>query len=190
MPDPLANAWHLQPADPTVVRTLAAHLGCPTPIAHLLASRGIATPAQADDFFHPQLAHLHPPHLLLGMAPAVARIQQAVSRAEPILIYGDYDVDGTTATVLLKTAIDRITPDPSNADRNAQRVPTAPSLVTWHVPHRIREGYGIQSTRLAEAAAAGIRLVISVDTGIRAFAAAGEAKAARPRPHRHRPPPP
>ena len=169
MPDPLANAWHLQPADPSVVRTLVAHLGCPTPIAHLLASRGVASPEQAGLFFHPQLTLLHPPHLLLGMSPAVARIQQAVSRAEPILIYGDYDVDGTTATVLLKTAIDRITPE-----RIAP--PGQPSLVTWHVPHRIREGYGIQSTRLAEAAGAGIRLVISVDTGIRAFAAAAEAR--------------
>ena len=99
------------------------------------------------------------------MSAAVDRIQQAVLAAEPILIYGDYDVDGTTATVLLKTAIDRLSPAGT------------PSLVTWHVPHRIREGYGMRSGRLAEAATAGIRLVISVDTGIRAFAAAEEARA-------------
>ncbi len=98
---------------------------------------------------------------MLGMAAAVARIQHAVAIAEPILIYGDYDVDGTTATVLLKTAIERI----------------GGTHVSYHVPHRLREGYGIQNSRLAEAAAAGVRLVISVDTGIRAFAAAVEAKA-------------
>jgi single-stranded-DNA-specific exonuclease len=96
---------------------------------------------------------------------AVARIQQAVRSAEPILIYGDYDVDGTTATVLLKTAIERIA---SKA---------TPANVTYHVPHRLREGYGMQTGVLGQAAASGIRLVISVDTGIRAFAAAAEAKA-------------
>jgi single-stranded-DNA-specific exonuclease len=102
--------------------------------------------------------------LMLGMDIAVTRIQQAVHSREPILIYGDYDVDGTTATVLLKTAIERIAPKGK------------PARVTYHVPHRIREGYGMQTSVLGEAAAAGIRLVISVDTGIRAFAAADEAK--------------
>jgi len=164
-PTPPAQ-WHLRPADPDLVRTLFAHLHCPAPIAHLLVARGIASLAEAETFLHPRLADLHPPHLMLGMDRAVARIQGAVAAGEPILIYGDYDVDGTTATVLLKTAIDRISPHRD----------TRPSLVTWHVPHRIREGYGIQTARLAEAAASGIRLVISVDTGIRAFAAATEAQ--------------
>ena len=193
MPDPNKEPldWHLRPADPELVRDLSANLHCPPAIAHVLVSRGISTAAQAEAFLHPTLADLHPPNLMLGMDRAVARIQQAVAAADPILIYGDYDVDGTTATVLLKTAIDRIipdritpdritpdriTPDPSSPDRIAQRVPSQ-SLVTWHVPHRIREGYGMQGARLSEAAAAGIRLVISVDTGIRAFAAASEAKA-------------
>ncbi len=165
LPDSSTNPWRLQPVDPDLVRVLTEHLACPEPISRILVSRGISTPAQAEAFFNPTLAHLHQPHLMLGMDRAVARIQRAVASAEPILIYGDYDVDGTTATVLLKTAIDRI----SSASQ--------PSLVTWHVPHRIREGYGIQTARLAEASAAGIRLVISVDTGIRAFAAATEAKA-------------
>jgi single-stranded-DNA-specific exonuclease len=102
--------------------------------------------------------------LMLGMDLAVDRIQQAVRSSEPILIYGDYDVDGTTATVLLKTAIERIAPKDT------------PAIVTYHVPHRLREGYGMQISVLGQAAAAGIRLVISVDTGIRAFAAAAEAR--------------
>ena len=120
--------------------------------------------SEARRFFEPQLADLHPPTLMLGMEAAVARILEAVNLGEPILIYGDYDVDGTTATVLLKTAIDRVSP-------RGRR-----SLTTWHVPHRIRDGYGMRGSRLAEATAAGIRLVISVDTGIRAFEAAVEAK--------------
>ncbi len=158
------TSWQLSPASPDRVEALHQALSCPLPIAWLLASRNLSA-ADLHSFFHPSLADLHPPAELLGMASAVDRIQEAVLRAEPILIYGDYDVDGTTATVLLKTAIDRLSPSGS------------PSLVTWHVPHRIREGYGMRSGRLAEASAAGIRLVISVDTGIRAFAAADEAKA-------------
>ncbi len=155
--------WELRPAEPHAVAALAAQLGCPTPIAHLLVTRSVA-PEDLDAFFHPTLEHLHAPTLLLGMEPAVRRIRAAVAAREPILIYGDYDVDGTTATVLLKTAIDRLSPS------------SEPSLVSWHVPHRIREGYGMRSERLADAAAAGVRLVVSVDTGTRAFAAAREAR--------------
>ena len=132
-------------------------------IGSLLVSRGIKTTAAAQSFFNPTLDDLQDPMLMLGMKEAVARIQQALAASEAILIYGDYDVDGTTATVLLKTAIERIAPK----DR--------PAKVTYHVPHRIREGYGMQTNVLGDAAVAGVRLVISVDTGIRAFAAADEA---------------
>ncbi len=160
--------WVLAPADEAAIAVLAAELDCPPAIAHLLVARGIPDRAAATLFFHPSLDHLHDPLHMLGMAPAVARIQQAVAQDEPILIYGDYDVDGTIATVLLKTAIERIA---------LLKDPEKPAKVTWHVPHRIREGYGMQEAILGRAAEAGIRLVISVDTGIRAFAAAAEAKA-------------
>ncbi|MEZ2346056.1 single-stranded-DNA-specific exonuclease RecJ [Terriglobus sp. RCC_193] len=143
---------------------LAAALEQPLWFAQILVSRGVETPADARRFLVPDMAALHDPMLLCGMKEAVARVLQAVAKREPILIYGDYDVDGTTATVLLKTAIDRITPA------------GVPSLVRYHIPHRIREGYGMQSSVLAEATTQGIRLVISVDTGIRAFAAAAESK--------------
>jgi single-stranded-DNA-specific exonuclease len=156
-----ATRWILPTPNPEAVAAIQAAIPCPEPIARLLAARGISNPT---NFLTPTLDHLHSPLLLLGMDAAVARIQQAVHHSEPILIYGDYDVDGTTATVLLKTAIERIAPAGT------------PAIVTYHVPHRLREGYGIQNVRLAEAAAAGVRLVISVDTGIRAFAAAAEAK--------------
>jgi single-stranded-DNA-specific exonuclease len=157
--------WIVQTVDPAAVTRLAEHLHCPNAIASLLISRGITDPAVAQTFLNPTIDDLIDPMLMLGMDLAVARIQQAVRSSEPILIYGDYDVDGTTATVLLKTAIERI----AAKDR--------PAVVTYHVPHRLREGYGMQTGVLGDAAAAGIRLVISVDTGIRAFAAADEAKA-------------
>ena len=157
--------WQLPQPDPGAVGALKAALDCPAPVASLLVSRRVATVEAAERFLFPAIDHLHDPSLLLGLQAAVHRIQQAVLNSEPILIYGDYDVDGTIATVLLKTAIERIAP------------PGRPAQVTFHVPHRLREGYGIQASRLAEAAAAGVRLVISVDTGIRAFAAAEEAHA-------------
>ena len=160
-----APAGSYPPPDWERAESLARSLGCPAPIAALLLVRGIADATAAATFFSPNLAALHDPMLLLGMGDAVARIQESVRAGEPILIYGDYDVDGTTATVLLKTAIERIAP------------PDRPAKVTYHVPHRIREGYGMQTNVLGLAAASGIRLVISVDTGIRAFAAADEAKA-------------
>src|SRR5690242_607498 len=93
------------------------------------------------------------------MGQAVTRIQQAIANRERILIYGDYDVDGTTAIVILKKAIE-----------------IAGGSADFHVPHRIRDGYGMRDDVIERAAAAGVRLVISVDTGIRAFAAAEAAR--------------
>jgi len=103
--------------------------------------------------------------LMLGMEAAVARMRTALAAGEPVLIYGDYDVDGTVATVLLKTAAER-----------AAAVLGVAADVRYHIPHRIREGYGMQESRIAAAAEEGVRLVVSVDTGIRAFAAAEECK--------------
>jgi single-stranded-DNA-specific exonuclease len=158
--------WTVRTTDATpAAQHLAQQIGCPQVIAELLVARSIIDPAAANTFFNPTIDDLSDPMQMLGMAVAVKRIQQAVENAEPILIYGDYDVDGTTATVLLKTAIERI------ASKEK------PAKVTYHVPHRLREGYGMQTGVLGEAATAGVRLVISVDTGIRAFEAATEAKA-------------
>jgi single-stranded-DNA-specific exonuclease len=154
-----------QVADEASVRHVMTIAGCPHGIAQFLVSRGFADEDSVRAFFSPSLADLIDPMKMLGMEAAVERIQRAIRDSEPILIYGDYDVDGTTATVLLKTAIERCAPKET------------PAVVTYHVPHRIREGYGMRTGVLADAAAAGIRLVISVDTGIRAFAAATEAKA-------------
>jgi len=167
-------AWLAKPvADEQTVLTLATHAGCPPAIAQILATRGIDTPAAAEAFLHPTIEALlddpaNDPAQLLGMNAAVKRILTAIRGNELILIYGDYDVDGTTATVLLKTTIERI----------ALAIdPAQPAQVSYHLPHRIREGYGMQNAILGEAAAFGVRLVISVDTGIRAIAEALEARA-------------
>jgi len=130
-----------------------------TTLARLLVMRGIQDAASAQTFLLPTLAHLHSPYLMSGMKAAVERLDAAIERKEGILIYGDYDVDGTTAIVILKTAIE-----------------LCGGCADFHVPHRIREGYGMKDDVIERAAAAGIRLIISVDTGIRAFAAAETAE--------------
>lgn len=150
---------------------LARSLDLPVWLAAILHNRGLHTRADILAFLNPHPDSLHDPHLMRGMQRGVDRILQAIQQRESILIYGDYDVDGTLATVLLKTAIDRLTPKGNTSSGSTG------SLVRYHIPHRIREGYGVQTAVLADAAAQGVRLVISVDTGIRAFAAAAEAKA-------------
>jgi single-stranded-DNA-specific exonuclease len=134
-----------------------AHLA--STLARLLVMRGITDPAEAERYLMPSLSHLHSPYLMSGMHTAVERLESAIDGKEGILIYGDYDVDGTTAIVILKTAIELCG---GSAD--------------FHVPHRIREGYGMKDEVIEHAAASGTRLIISVDTGIRAFAAAETAQ--------------
>jgi single-stranded-DNA-specific exonuclease len=155
---PVYAHWRLPSVDAAAIEALATATDLPLPIASLLLQRGVVDAAAAAQFLHPTLDHLLDPYGLHGMAAAVARVQQAIAAQEPILIYGDYDVDGTTAIVLLKTAIEILG-----------------GMVRFHIPHRLRDGYGMQAEVLTRAAAEGVRLVISVDTGIRAFAAADEA---------------
>ena len=128
-------------------------------VAQLLLPRGIATVEQAARFLNPSLDQMHSPYDMLGMTAAVARLEAAIERKEDILIYGDYDADGTTAIVILKTAIELLG-----------------GAADFHVPHRIRDGYGMKDDVIEQAAAAGVKLIISVDTGIRAFAAAETAR--------------
>ena len=150
--------WILSPSRTEEAAALASAVSIPPLIAELLVARGIRTAAEADEFLNPRIEHLLDPYSMLGMDRAVDRIRHAVANHEPTLIYGDYDVDGTVATVLLKTTIEKLG-----------------GSVRFHIPHRLREGYGMQREILATAASEGIRLVISVDTGIRAFAAADAA---------------
>lgn len=156
---PIYAEWRLPQVDTALAAELAAAAGVPAIVGALLLSRGVSDATEALRFLRPSLEHLLDPYALHGMTPAVARIQQAITARESILIYGDYDVDGTTAIVILKTAIELLG-----------------GVVRFHIPHRLRDGYGMQAEVLTRAAAEGVRLVISVDTGIRAFAAAEEAE--------------
>jgi single-stranded-DNA-specific exonuclease len=128
-------------------------------LADLLVARGIEEPEVAARFLSPELCDLHDPLRMSGMKAALDRLEAALERKEKVLIYGDYDVDGTTAIVILKTAIELCG---GSAD--------------FHVPHRIREGYDLRDDVIERAAADGVRLIISVDTGIRAFSAAETAR--------------
>ena len=152
--------WIFPESHPLEAAALAREAELPLLIAELLTARGIHTAVEAVQFLAPSFDQLLDPYTMLGMDRAVARIHQAAAQREPILIYGDYDVDGTTAVVLLKTAIEMLG-----------------GVVRFHVPHRLREGYGMQREILEIASREGVRLVISVDTGIRAFAAAEAAEA-------------
>jgi single-stranded-DNA-specific exonuclease len=140
-------------------RLLAQQISLPAIVAELLYARGIRTPAEAEMFLSPAFDSLHDPYTMKGMDVAAGRIQQAISRNEPILIFGDYDVDGTIAVVLLKTAIEMLG-----------------GVCRFQVPHRLRDGYGLQPSQVADAVRDGARVIVSVDNGIRAFAAAEEAK--------------
>ncbi len=128
-------------------------------IADLLVRRGIEEPEAAARFLKPELSQLHDPLQMSGMQTALQRLEAAVEQKEKVLIYGDYDVDGTTAIVILKTAIE-----------------LCGGAADFHVPHRIREGYGMRDEVIERAASEGVRLIISVDTGIRAFGAAETAR--------------
>jgi len=151
--------WAFEESHPEEAAALAKAAHLPQVLAELLIARGITDPDAAFHFLNPEIAHLHEPQLMLGMSTAAARLERAIAAREPVLLYGDYDVDGTTAVVLLKTAIEMLG-----------------GVVTFHVPHRLREGYGLQSSVLEEAYANGVRLVITVDTGMRAFAEAETAR--------------
>jgi single-stranded-DNA-specific exonuclease len=162
--------WDLKTADSAAVERLAAELisqpslclknpEIASTLARLLLMRGISEVEAAEHFLAPALSHLHSPYLMSGMKTAVDRIEAAIENTEAILIYGDYDVDGTTAIVVLKTAIE-----------------ICGGTAEFHVPHRIRDGYDMRDDVIERAAAAGIRLIISVDMGIRAFAPAQTAR--------------
>ncbi len=151
--------WALRNADAVTVERLAREAHLPLTVARLLVARGIESVDEAQRFLAPSLSHLHSPYLMKGLRQAVERLQAAIEHRETVLIYGDYDVDGTTAVVILKTVIE-----------------LCGGRAEYHVPHRIREGYGMRDEVIEQAAERGIRLIISVDTGIRAFAAAETAE--------------
>ncbi|PVW15222.1 single-stranded-DNA-specific exonuclease RecJ [Marixanthomonas spongiae] len=145
--------WTLKPkpAEETVNR-LSKELGVNTVIATLLAQRGIETFDAAKQFFRPQLSDLHDPFLMKDMDKAVARIEQAIANEENILVYGDYDVDGTTSVALLSSYLKSYYPN-----------------VATYIPDRYDEGYGISYKGIDFAEDNGFSLIIALDCGIKAI---------------------
>lgn len=150
----ITKKWVLKrPEDPEIVGRLSTELGIDRVLAELLVQRGITTFEAAREFFRPDLSRLHDPFLMKDMDKAVARLGKAVSEGEKILVYGDYDVDGTTAVALVYSFLSSLTP---NAD--------------FYIPDRYVDGYGLSYRGLDWAKEHGFTLVITLDCGIKANA--------------------
>jgi single-stranded-DNA-specific exonuclease len=143
--------WRVRGFDAARARALSRSLSLSETAAGILVARGFADEREASPLLNPSPDQLHDPSLMLGMSNAVARVLRAVDAGERILVYGDYDVDGTTGTVVLRRALQLLG-----------------AKTAYHVPHRFTEGYGIRQDVLERAHADGVSLVISVDCGIRA----------------------
>lgn len=158
----IASRWAVSaPADPDVTRGLAAELRIPEPLAALLVQRGLASPALAKAFLRPGLAQLSDPHRFADMAAAVEILARAVRERRPILVHGDYDVDGQCAAAMLTRIL-----------RSAGAVAHA------FVPHRLRDGYDFGPAGLAEARRLGAHVVVTCDCGITAVDAVRAAREA------------
>lgn len=137
--------------DQVVVKQLAGALNVPESLANLMVQRNLYTPDEADSFFKPSLADLHDPFLMKDMDKAVDRITKAINRNERILVYGDYDVDGTTSVALMYSFLSKLY---NNLD--------------YYIPDRYSEGYGISYQGMDFAASSGCKLVVALDCGIKA----------------------
>ncbi|HEY0657377.1 MAG TPA: single-stranded-DNA-specific exonuclease RecJ [Pyrinomonadaceae bacterium] len=144
--------WTIKKHNYEEVKKLSEALNILPITAALLISRGYESVEDAHKFLNPSYEHLHEPFLMKGMKEAVRRILQAVENKEKILIWGDYDVDGTTGTVVLRKALEILGAETG-----------------FHVPNRFTEGYGINIPALEKAKEKGFSLVVSVDCGIRSF---------------------
>ncbi len=148
----IEKKWTLKEgADASTVRQLSSELGVDPVLAELLVQRGVHTFEQARSFFRPNLNDLHDPFLMTDMDKAVERVHNAVVSREKILVYGDYDVDGTTAVSLVYSFLSRLT-----------------SQLDFYIPERYDEGYGVSYKGIDWAAENGFRLIITLDCGIKA----------------------
>jgi len=137
--------------DPTFVEELSAATGIPKNVVKILINRGLTTAAEVDMFLNPKLSDLEDPFSLKGMKLGVERVTQALFNNEKITIYGDYDVDGITATALLYMVLNKL---------GAQ--------VDFYLPNRLTEGYGLSRDGIDKSKSHGVSLIITVDTGITA----------------------
>ena len=145
--------------NPAAVRALSAELGIDQVLANLLVQRNITTADRAREFFKPDLSKLHDPFLMKDMDKAVERLEKAISSEEKVLIYGDYDVDGTTAVALMYTFIRNFNPN-----------------VEYYIPDRYDEGYGISYKGIDWGHENGYSLIIALDCGIKAVEKIAYAK--------------
>ncbi len=150
---PIEKRWVIKPqGDKEMVESLAFSMGIPNELANLLVQRGITTSNEATRFFNPKLSDLHDPFLMKDMDKAVERVDEAVRNGEKIMVYGDYDVDGTTAVALVYTFLRQI----------------GHNNLTFYIPDRYTEGYGVSVRSIDIAAKQGVTLVIALDCGIKA----------------------
>ncbi|HUH45691.1 MAG TPA: DHH family phosphoesterase, partial [Arenibacter sp.] len=134
------------------IKALAAALNVEELVAQLLLQRGVTTFEEAKKFFRPQLSDLHDPFLMKDMDKAVDRIDRAISENENILVYGDYDVDGTTSVALVSSYLETLTPN-----------------VATYIPDRYTEGYGVSYQGIDFAEDNDFTLIIALDCGIKAI---------------------
>src|SRR5262245_155126 len=159
MPTTAAPRWDPIGCDEAAVSQLAGAINVAPIVARLLCQRGFSDPEQATRFLNPSLNQLHDPMSLADMRVAVDRILGAIARGERIAIHGDYDVDGITSTVILRRALELMGAD-----------------VVHFIPERLRDGYGLQPAAIERLHADNVRLVVSVDCGIRGAEAATRAR--------------
>ena len=158
---PIEKRWVVKPqGNRAVVEALASRLGMPTTLTNLLVQRGIDTVEKAKKFFSPSLRDLHDPFLMKDMDRAVERIERAVKNQETVMIYGDYDVDGTTAVALVYKFLSQI------GHKN----------LLFYIPDRYVDGYGISIRSIDHAVRKGVSLVIALDCGIKAVEKVAYAK--------------
>lgn len=148
----LQKRWNILTADEEQVAKMYAGLKVHPVLCKMLVQRGITSFDSAKQFFRPQLSHLHDPWLMKDMEKAVLRIVKAFDRHEKILVFGDYDVDGTTAVACMLRFLQKV---------------YQPELVDFYIPHRYREGYGVSKRGVDHAADNGFTLIISLDCGIK-----------------------
>ena len=148
----MEKRWIIQKSDQKFVQKLAKDLGVNHIVAHLLVLRGIENFDDAKLFFRPELKHLHDPFLMKNMQVAVDRIEKAIANKEKVLVYGDYDVDGTTSVAMMYSFLKRFSPE-----------------IEYYIPCRYEEGYGISLKGIDYAKKNNFSLIITLDCGIRAF---------------------
>ena len=156
----MRRAWNHLGCDEATAVTLSAELRISGVAARLLVQRGVTTPDAARQFLNPSLADLHNPSLLTDLDVAVERLRCAIARRERIAVHGDYDVDGITSTVMLRRLLELLG-----------------GQVVHHIPERLRDGYGLQPEAIETLAGRDVRVVVSVDCGIRSRDAAERAHA-------------